>query len=1605
MILDSPHYQDVQILYSGSRTLVYRGIRKSDRQAVIIKILGNPNPSFNELVQFRNQYTITCDLQHPHILQPLALERYGNGYALIMPDTGAIALPDFWRSFPPSIEKFLNVAIQLADALHYLSQKRIIHKDIKTANIIIHPKTHHVQLIDFSISSLLPKEKQQLLSPNVLEGSLSYLSPEQTGRMNRGIDYRSDFYSLGITFYELLAGTLPFTSNDPMELVHCHLAQNPQFPPQSQVPKVLQALVLKLMAKNAEDRYQSALGLKSDLEQCLHQLETTGKIVSFDLGQEDRSDRFIIPEKLYGREPQVQTLLNAFMRVAAGRTEMMLVAGFSGIGKTAVIHEVHKPIVKKRGYFIQGKYDQFNRNIPFSAFVQAFRELMVQLLGESDKALEQWKAKILQVLGENAQVVIEVVPELEAIIGQQLPAPKLEGVAAQNRFNLLFQNFISIFATSEHPLVIFLDDLQWADSASLQLMKVLMGDTHRGYLLILGAYRDNEVFPTHPFIVTLAELEQDQGIISTITLDPLEPVDIDRLIADTLLCPTERVQPLSELVYQQTQGNPFFTTQLLKGLYEDQLLKFNWSLGEWEWNLVDIYNASLASDVVQFMASRLQKFQERTQYLLTLAACIGNSFDLETLSIVCEKSLEEVARDLWEPLQEGLVLPMSESYKIFQNSDGQEPTESQTVAVSYRFLHDRVQQAAYSLIPESDKKATHLKIGQLLLENTSEEDYQENIFTLVNQLNYGADLIADQSQQYELAHLNSIAGAKAKHSTAYEAAIAYFQTGIRLLGKNSWQTHEELTVNLQIKSMEAEYLQTHFDRAKETGEVILQQASRILDRVKVYELYIQIYSSENNNLKGIELGLKALKLLNIPLKNVSIEESDRLQLPSLEEVPTLPELRDENQQAALRILTHLLAPVLLSKPELLLQIVLTQVHLCIEQGHCALAALSYSWYGMLLCGSLGDIEKGYHAGQLSLKLLERFHDPSLKCHVWDIVYVFIKPWKDHIQDSLDPLLEGFQTGREFGDIIYASYCALNYCCYLCSTSLNLKTVTEKQTPYLETLIELKNNLAICHTQAWHQFGANLQGLNADPTQLVGETFDERKTVPELHDCSDFWTLFNVYLLKAILSYLFGDREAALAHAVQAQEYTSSVVGFMYSATHKMYYSLILLAQDCSSAQLEQVSFNQTILHRWAIHASMNFQHKYDLVEAERYRVLGQRTEAIEYYDRAIAGAKANEYLQEESLANELAAKFYLEWGKEKVAAGYMQEAYYGYAQWGAKAKTDQLATQYPQLLAPIFNRSSTPVSGETLTSTSAETSSALDLLSVIKASQVLSEEISLNALLSKFMHILIENAGATHGTLLLGDSGTWEMMTQYRDRTCHLTTTPLEEARTLPTSIINTVKHSQETVLINNLQENHPFITDSYLLQHAPKSLVCMPILTQGQFMGILYLENDLTSEAFTPERLNVLNLLTTQAAISINNARFYQTLEDKVTQRTGELAAANAEITKLNQKLKVENLRLGAELDIARRVQQMILPRSEELEAIANLDIAGYMAPADEVGGDYYDVLVEDGVVTIGIGDVTGHGLESGLVMMMAQTIIRTLKEVREADPVRFLNTVNFSA
>jgi diguanylate cyclase (GGDEF)-like protein len=1478
-------YRVLDKIYDGSRTLVYRGVRVIDDTKVVIKILKNAYPTFSELVHFRNQYTLTQSLENSGILQSYSLEPCHNGFALMMEDFGGISLADYVKDYvkddaksaPLPIAQFFPIALQIVQTLEVLYHQQIIHKDIKPQNILINPSTLEVKLTDFSIASLLPRQVQSLRTPDVLEGTLAYMSPEQSGRINRGIDYRTDFYSLGVTFYELLTGQLPFESQDPLELVHAHLTQQPVSPTQINptLPLPLSHLILKMMAKVAEDRYQSWQGLQADLEHCQQQWEALGYISTFQLGRHDRCDRFAIPEKLYGRAGEVQALLSAFEEVILqDSNQLVLLSGASGIGKTAIVQEIYRSVVPRQGYFIQGKFESLKRNIPFFAVVQALRQLMTQLLTEREEIICIWRAQLTEALGKSGRVLTQVLPELEQIVGVQPFVPELPPEAAQNRFKLLLRQLIQAFATGDRPLVIFLDDLQWADAASLHLIQDLLTPiAHK--LLLIGAYRED--IEDQNFLPFLNEMRQSSKLLH---LAPLTSDDLAQLIADIFRCVPERVQPLAKLVHQKTQGNPFFSHQLLKSFYQDGLIYH--SSGGWECDISQIQRLTVTDDVVEFMIAQLRKLAESTQQVLQWAACMGDRFDLKTLAIVHEKSEAATAEDLWQALQEGLVLPQSSSYQFhaLEGLDQEIPT------TSYKFLHDRIQQAAYALISEEQQQLTYLKMGRLLQQNIPATEQEERLFEIVNALNRGRALMPE-AERSVLATLNLAAGQKAKSATAYAAALEYLAAGISLLPAQSWQMEYYLSLVLYREGVEAAFLNGQWHQLEQWAETAIEQSRTLLDASKIHETKILALIGQNRLLDAIDLGLSILKPLGIefPRNPQSAEAeaalkqmSDRFAHQSISTLADLPLMTDPNKLAIMSILSQLSTATFKATPELSTLVILKQIELSIEHGNAGISGFAYAWYGLVLCTLQNQIESGYQFGQLALTLLEKLNTPQLKGKILLMVNNFTRHWQEPVQVTLPALREAYSSALEAGDLEFAAYSGLVYSFHTYLTGRELSGVEQDMATYGKMMQQTHQHQAIAlHIPYW-QAVLNWLGRSPDPCILTGETGEESELLSGSINANNREAVFYFYLNKMMLCYSFEDYAQASQMADAAAPYLS---GGLPVVIFYFYDSLIKLAGCPAKSILEKVAINQDKLNHWANFSPANHRHKWELVEAERCRVSGRALEAMDHYDRAITLAQEHHYPQEAALAHELAARFYSERNQHKVAQTYLLEAYYGYARWGAVAKIKQLEERYE--LASTLQKVSeaVPLSmhqsvQRTVTSTSSGVSAALDLATILKATQAISGEMELDQLLRLLMHIVAENAGAERGVLILKQQEQWRAVVTYLEGLAHrLPDIALEQIDVLPQTVMQWVKRTQKSVIAYQGDHNLTFAADPYLMKQQPKSFLALPIFKQGSMTAILYLENRTLTDVFTSDRLEVLKLICAQAAISIESAKLYRDAQD----------------------------------------------------------------------------------------------------------------------------------
>ena len=1524
-------YQIATKIYESPNSLVYRARSNVDDRCVILKVLKQDYPIPSELTRYKQEYEIIRSLDIEGAIVAYDLLSCENSIAIVLEDFGAESLDLLMQSQRFTLSEFIQIAIQTAKALAEIHGANIIHKDINPSNIVLNHKTGQVKIIDFGISTIFARENPAMRNRNASEGTLAYISPEQTGRMNRSLDYRTDFYSLGATFYKVLTQQLVFENRDDLELVHCHLAREPIAPHKVEpsIPKTISQIIMKLLAKTSEDRYQSALGLKADLEECCLQLEQTGKITEFSLARHDLVDKLQIPQKLYGRTSEIKTLLKAFERVVnGGGVEWMLVAGYSGIGKSALVRELYKPITEKRGYFISGKFDQFQRNIPYSAVVNAFAGLIQQLLGESEAQLQQWREKILQAVGVNGQVIVEVIPEVELIIGKQPPVAKLGPTEAQNRFNLVFSNFIRVFCCFEHPLAIFLDDLQWADSATLKLIQLMMGDNDTQYLFVIGAYRDNEVDGTHPLMMTVEGLRKQGAAIAQITLKPLALSHISQLIADTLNRAPQEVEDLAKLIGGKTGGNPFFVNEFFHNLYSENLVILDVESRRWQWDITSIEEMGFTDNVVELMVGKLQKLPPSTQQVLSLAACLGAEFDLETLALACEESSSKVFEDLKIAIQMGIIIPLSE-------------LDVNLLIQNYKFGHDRIQQAAYKPIETNRNylQAIHLHIGRLLAAHSKK--LSEDLFKIVDHLNLGVALLDRQAERNEIAKLNLMAGQKAKQSTAYGAAIAYLTVGRELLPSNCWETNYQLTLELYKEQAEAEYLNGNFQQSETLIDRALKPIKSVVDKADFYELLIIQKTMNSLHDEAIQIGREALSLLGESLaeKNLSVAlEQEQMQIKTRwgdRDVFSLiyaPEVTLPKKRQAIKILNQIFPATYFIDLKLFLYVAAKATHLSLIYGNCSESAHIYSCYAFTGYGLLFDDPKAKYRGAyelsiVALKISEKFHNLGQKCRILEAIGSHISYWVNPLSYSHTLAEENYRIGLECGEIQFVTYMMLFDCYNRFYEGYNLQGWFAELSNYLQFIRKSKNQVAEDGI-----IGALLALSYLSEPNFASQEIDEEAFLAQCKAHKATSVLASYLTIQSRIFYLLGCYDLALDRAREAETILPDCPGLISQSEHNFSYSLILtsLYKEASQSQQsqyrEKLKENQQQMEIWAEVCAANFEHKYWLVEAEKARISGEFTAAVDLYDRAIDSAKKYQFIQNEALANELAATLYLDWGKEKIARIYLQDARNCYQYWGATNKVKQLDEKYSYLQQIVLTkeRTLTPATPQLKTTGNSTTlskiSDRLDIATILKTSQALSSEIQLDKLLVKLMQLIFTNGGAQKGCLILARDK--QLLVQASGTSDQsnievLQAIPALNYSEIPHRLINTVSRTRKTIVLDNATEEGNFTSDPYIQQQQCQSILCTPLTNQNRMSGILYLENNLTANAFTSDRVEILQIICSQAAISIENARLYAQLEDysqhleqKVEERTQELSKTVDILKSTQAELKIENdlLRSGEE-------------------------------------------------------------------------------------------------
>ncbi|MBK8395850.1 MAG: serine/threonine-protein kinase PknK [Leptospiraceae bacterium] len=1261
-------------LHRGDKSIVYRGEKSG--KPVIVKYLNEEYPTQIELERFRKEFDFLQKISLPCIVKPIAFEKYKNSPILVFEDIQGKSLRELLKEkgqFP--IPEFLEIAMLAVKALGELHSLGAVHKDIKPHNLIFNPGTKVLQIIDFGNATLLTRENPSIKTQN-LEGTLSYISPEQTGRMNRSIDYRTDYYSLGVTFYQMLTGNLPFISKNPMELVYAHLAKKP-IPPndvlltQGLNPGLVEQteisglsnIILKLLEKNPEDRYQSSNGILHDLKECLSRWETNGKIESFLLATKDQSSRFQIPEQLYGRKAESERLIQTFEKASRGSLALAVVSGISGIGKTALIQEVQKPIVEYKGRFISGKFDKFKRNIPYYALIQGFRNLVEQILTLDTLELEKYKIEILEIVGINGKVLTDIIPELELIIGEQPNATELPAMEGQNRLNLLFVNLIRIFCKEDHPLVLFLDDLQWADISSLNLLKTILTDSSLQSLFIILAYRSNEVDAIHPFAVILEEVKKTRLEITNISINPLSENDVNQLVADTLDSSEKSSSELSQIIHSKTGGNPFFVNSVFRSLYRDGVVYY---YDSWKWEIAKVKQVAVSENVIEHTRSNISLLSSEKRDLLKLAACVGNWFLVSVFSRIINKSLAETEEILAQIANEGYLL-----------LGGGE----------VRFAHDKIREATYTFMTEEEKSLNHYKIGTTFLSLCKEGlyDLDDFIFTIVNQLNQGILHVTGSNEQEMLLDLNLKAIDKAFASSAYESALILIRVGLTLLPAESWESKYDITLNIYTDLAKAEYLNGNNKEADACFETLLKYAKTNLEKASINEIKISYYTSLAKLKEALDTGIDTLAILGFPLPGASNESvgaligeaNSRLGERTIESLLELPITKNPIHLAALRLLSASIAPAFISNPAYFPILVLKMVNISLEFGNSEYAAFAYVLYGVILGSALGNYEVGQKFGELGVTLIERLNAKEMKSKTFFFFGGMVNHWKKPIKENKKYLTASFESGMNTGDFQYSSY-SINYLLFQpFHARENLNLIEERSKDYYKKIVSLNQEDSQRAYELWEQLVLNLTGTHSDKFSLTGEKFDEEKDSNLWKETQNASCLYWYYQCKTILYYIFEDYEKAFEYSELALPCEGGSFGLTSTPEQYFFHSLSCLASK--EPPLDKIRKNQERMKVWAENCPANYGHKYYIVEAELTRIAGNTDDALELYDKAISLAKEHQYLLEEAIANELAAKYWFAQKKEMFAKAHLTEAHYAYQKWGCKPKLATMEKTYPYL--------------------------------------------------------------------------------------------------------------------------------------------------------------------------------------------------------------------------------------------------------------------------------------------------------------------------------------
>ncbi|MES0488967.1 MAG: adenylate/guanylate cyclase domain-containing protein [Leptospirales bacterium] len=1492
-------------IFEGPIADVYEGIQETTGSSVIIKLLKQENPRQEDIAILKYEYAITREIKIPEVVKVISVEQHGNQWALVKENPGGKALNawDFEADF--TMLRKIELSLSLANITKKLHELGILHKDIKPSNLIFNYDRKELKVTDFGLSGFLTRETVNFSAFDRLGGSVYYISPEQTGRINRSVDFRSDLYSVGATLYELFCGKPPFVFDDPMQTIHSHIAKIPVPPHEvdSNIPLVISQVIIKLLEKNPEDRYQSAEGLEYDIEKILKNFESDKIDEPFEVGRHDTANIFMISQRLFGREKEIASLLAVYNEVIEGDPRLLLVTGLSGIGKTSLIHEIHQPLTLHNGYFVQGKYDQYKKDLPYAAVIESLRDLFLQLLLLNATEINEWKIKLLEALGSNGRIVVDVIPESEFILGDQPPVPELSSQETQNRFLLVFQNLIQVFSRPGKPLVMFFDDLQWADSASLKLIKSLMSSASQTGLMIIGAYRNNEVDQNHILMSTLHELAGLGIHPDYIEVGPLDKSGVNDLISNSIRCESSEAEQLAEIIIQKTNGNPFFVNEFFKSIHASGLIHFIADDYIWKIELEQIVASNVTDNVLDFITEKVNSLPKINQQTLSIAAVIGSTFNLATLASLIDREPVRVASYLKKVITEGMIIPKGDYYRFSDAGIDLGDESGGELNVEYVFAHDRIQQAAYSIMTPENQKKSHLKLARLYMKMYDDQKRSEYLFDIVNQYNHAKDLVSKEVEKYELIELNLAAAKKADSCNAFSACLQYCQTAISLLDSSDWKHHYESVFNLYRYAAQSSLYCADYSSMDEYTTILEKNSQANIDKVAAYEIRIEALIAQNLLFEAVQVAVAALNILgqkfpkkpgNLDVLKAIVRTHFILRKYPVEKLATIPEMKSPETLAAMRIMTGVFSAAYISLPPLMPIFVMRQVELSAKKGNSPLSAFAYANYGLILSGILGKLAKGYAFSDLALGILEKYDTRFIETKTIFSVYSFIKHLKLHPRETIPLLMEAYKTGLETGDFEYTSWSILGttYTRFFCGDPL--EPLLQDIAKYNEIISKLNQESVLSKLHLWHQVVLNFKSKSQTPWVLLGEHYNEEDMIPALKKSNQLAELAQLFISKLILAVHFKQYHTATMYADEMEKHLASVPGTMFTTLYFAYncFSRIVYISENSTVQkksnLNKVKKDFKKLQKLADFAGENLLHFTLLMDAEFARYQGKNSIAEELYKDAIKAAEKNNYIHIEAMICERLADFYKNNKSDKKSIEYQSIAKSKYETWGSDLLPEMISTLYKKEVSPknVIATDNLPGDQQGLSTSTSTGFSSLDIQTVLKASEVISRSLLLDKLASDLLEISLENAGASRGFILIKNESGFKVFAgaEVKEDRIQLLAISEKQENSLADSIVQFCARTGEIVVVGNATTDKLFGRDTYIQSAGTKSVLCLPIKHFGEINAMLYLENNLIEQAFSENRLELLKLLSGQIAVSINNAMLYENLEEKVKTRTKEI-------------------------------------------------------------------------------------------------------------------------